>query len=232
MITGMERELSEVGLAAAIQAFDAAFPARHTMPTSYAEKRAAVGNAIRGYLEAMGEKTLSPEVDKKGYEAAMRRVAETIDVMGLRDSTRTLSVADYVLMVIKAYLEKAATPAPVRESVMDEAIRRGEEIAGRPAEGRAVKISRPLEEEIAENLVEHALREGDAKVTARAIKDRHPILSFFDYDHLEEPMRDVASCFYSVALTLVAIPGKNPAELNVALRKLLEAKDAAVRSVL
>lgn len=58
-----------------------------------------------------------------------------------------------------------------------------------------------------------------------------PILQFFTYDHLPEPLREASLPFCDLAH---AVAEKLPrcAERTVALRKLLEAKDAAVRAVL
>ncbi len=56
-----------------------------------------------------------------------------------------------------------------------------------------------------------------------------PILQFFHYKHLPEKLRDTSSSFCFVALWIVDTLPRN-AERTVALRKLLEAKDAAVRA--
>ena len=60
------------------------------------------------------------------------------------------------------------------------------------------------------------------------------ILQFFAYGHLPAHLQKVSSPFCELAKSLVAeetgIP-RNP-ERTVALRKLLEAKDAAVRALL
>lgn len=55
------------------------------------------------------------------------------------------------------------------------------------------------------------------------------ILQFFSYDHLPEHLRAVSRPFCELAGEIVKLP-QNP-ERTVALRKLLEAKDAAVRAV-
>jgi hypothetical protein len=57
------------------------------------------------------------------------------------------------------------------------------------------------------------------------------ILQFFVYDHLSPPLQAVSKPFCDLATHLVATYPMNP-ERTVALRKLLEAKDAAVRMVL
>ncbi len=58
------------------------------------------------------------------------------------------------------------------------------------------------------------------------------ILRFFEYGHLPEHLADVSGRFRSLALWLVEHDELDGPELMVALRKLLEAKDAAVRSAL
>lgn len=57
------------------------------------------------------------------------------------------------------------------------------------------------------------------------------ILQFFDYLHLPEPLRDVSRPFGELAYKIMQTLPENP-ERTVALRKLLEAKDAAVRAAL
>ena len=56
-----------------------------------------------------------------------------------------------------------------------------------------------------------------------------PILQFFAYEHLPPHLREVSAPFGVLANDLVKILPRN-AERSVALRKLLEAKDAAVRA--
>ena len=58
-----------------------------------------------------------------------------------------------------------------------------------------------------------------------------PILRFFHYAHLPEKLRAVSQPFGALAFHLVRHLPRSP-ERTVALRKLLEAKDAAVRSAL
>jgi hypothetical protein len=58
-----------------------------------------------------------------------------------------------------------------------------------------------------------------------------PIMQFFAFDHLPEHLKVVSAQFYELACSLVATLPRNP-ERTVALRKLLEAKDAAVRAKL
>jgi len=61
--------------------------------------------------------------------------------------------------------------------------------------------------------------------------DREPILQFFAYGHLPPALRDVSRPFCELAETIATTLPRNP-ERTVALRKLLEAKDAAVRAAL
>lgn len=57
------------------------------------------------------------------------------------------------------------------------------------------------------------------------------ILQFFAYDHLPKNLQDISRPFGELAQDIVTILPRNP-ERTVALRKLLEAKDAAVRALL
>jgi hypothetical protein len=57
------------------------------------------------------------------------------------------------------------------------------------------------------------------------------IMQFFAYSHLPEHLQRVSKPFGDLAVELVGELPENP-ELSVALRKLLEAKDAAVRAKL
>jgi len=56
-----------------------------------------------------------------------------------------------------------------------------------------------------------------------------PILRFFHYAHLPLPLQPASRPFCELARHIVATLPRN-AERTVALRKLLEAKDAAVRA--
>lgn len=58
-----------------------------------------------------------------------------------------------------------------------------------------------------------------------------PIMQFFAFDHLPEPLRTVSKPFSDLA-TWVYDTLPRCAERTVALRKLLEGKDAAVRAAL
>jgi hypothetical protein len=58
-----------------------------------------------------------------------------------------------------------------------------------------------------------------------------PILQFFAFDHLPERLQHVSRPFRDMAASMTDNLPRNP-ERIVALRKLLEAKDAAVRALL
>lgn len=58
-----------------------------------------------------------------------------------------------------------------------------------------------------------------------------PILRFFHFAHLPPTLRSASVKFYELAAHIIATTPRN-AERTVALRKLLEAKDAAVRAML
>lgn len=83
----------------------------------------------------------------------------------------------------------------------------------------------------------------DDKVTEPAIQvapatspqPAEHIIQFFAYEHLPERLRDVSRPFCELAHAIVSDnPNGLPrnAERTVALRKLLEAKDAAVRAAI
>jgi hypothetical protein len=57
------------------------------------------------------------------------------------------------------------------------------------------------------------------------------IIQFFKYTHLPEQLQAYSKPFHDLAHWLVATIPQNP-ERTVALRKLLEAKDACVRAYL
>lgn len=57
------------------------------------------------------------------------------------------------------------------------------------------------------------------------------VFRYFAYDHLpEDSLRQTSKHFYDMAELIVEILPENP-EATVCLRKLLEAKDCAVRSM-
>lgn len=66
----------------------------------------------------------------------------------------------------------------------------------------------------------------------QALVEQYPVLEFFQYNHLPEgPLRITSAQFNTLAWKLAkSLP--DGAEKSVALRKLLESKDAAVRAAL
>jgi hypothetical protein len=58
---------------------------------------------------------------------------------------------------------------------------------------------------------------------------KEPILQFFDYEHLPKELKLVSQPFRALAISLIETLPRN-AERTSALRKLLEAKDCAVRA--
>lgn len=67
----------------------------------------------------------------------------------------------------------------------------------------------------------------DEKVYQEIVVD--PIMQFFAYAHLPEHLQAVSAQFGDLAQHIIMMCPRNP-ERTVALRKLLEAKDAAVRA--
>ena len=61
--------------------------------------------------------------------------------------------------------------------------------------------------------------------------DREPILKYFEYTHLPERLQTVSKPFCLIANVIMSTSPAS-AEKTVALRKLLESKDAAVRAAL
>lgn len=58
-----------------------------------------------------------------------------------------------------------------------------------------------------------------------------PILQFFEYAHLPPNLQEVSKPYQVMAVRIVETLPRNP-ERTVALRKLLESKDAAVRAAI
>jgi hypothetical protein len=56
-----------------------------------------------------------------------------------------------------------------------------------------------------------------------------PILRYFHYTHLPEKLQGASRPFCELARYIIDTTARNP-ERTVALRKLLEAKDAAIRA--
>jgi ferritin-like protein len=58
------------------------------------------------------------------------------------------------------------------------------------------------------------------------------LLRYFEYGHLPPPLRAVSESFSMLAVQLMLMLPDNHAEVTVCLRKILEAKDCAVRAAL
>jgi hypothetical protein len=56
-----------------------------------------------------------------------------------------------------------------------------------------------------------------------------PMLQFFSYEHLPKELKEISQPFRSLAVEIIERLPRNP-ERTAALRKLLEAKDCAVRA--
>lgn len=63
-----------------------------------------------------------------------------------------------------------------------------------------------------------------------ALPKREPIMTYFSYDHLPEPLQVISRPFSEIAEFVHMLPAG--AERATALRKILEAKDCAVRAAL
>lgn len=73
----------------------------------------------------------------------------------------------------------------------------------------------PFEEQMEKDLIQYA--------------EVEPIMQFFRYSHLPEKLKNISRAFCGVASSVYLTLPRNP-ERTVALRKLLEAKDCAVRA--
>jgi ferritin-like protein len=60
---------------------------------------------------------------------------------------------------------------------------------------------------------------------------RYSILRYFEFDHLPDNLYEISRQFYYLAYKMAADLPYNP-ETSTCLRKLLEAKDCAVRAAL
>lgn len=64
------------------------------------------------------------------------------------------------------------------------------------------------------------------------LQKRYPVLKFFVYSHLPGNLQLVAQGFEALAYEMAGRATLHPAEVAAGLRKLLEAKDCAVRAAL
>jgi hypothetical protein len=69
----------------------------------------------------------------------------------------------------------------------------------------------------------------EKKPEAQGAPEQDRMLKWFRYDHLPEPLQLVSKVFSVTAYAVIENVAPGP-ERTVALRKLLEAKDAAVRA--
>ena len=64
----------------------------------------------------------------------------------------------------------------------------------------------------------------------KEIKEKEEFLiQFFEYGHLPKPLQDISQPFCDMAKLMTRILPRNP-ERSTALRKILEAKDCAIRA--
>lgn len=71
----------------------------------------------------------------------------------------------------------------------------------------------------------------EQKILKEAKLSEEPMMQFFKYDHLKPEMQAVSKPFCELAESIVLTLPRNP-ERTVALRKILEAKDCAVRALI
>lgn len=76
-----------------------------------------------------------------------------------------------------------------------------------------------------------SMAKADSIAAGRAvpIAKRYPILRFFEYSHLPDNLQEVSAPFAALALRMAQ--AERNAETSAGLRKLLEAKDCAVRAL-
>jgi hypothetical protein len=84
-------------------------------------------------------------------------------------------------------------------------------------------------ERVARRAREDAVTPEDTQPCPASSPYPETILQFFEYRHLPPELQSVSRLFYELARVLVETLPRN-AERTVALRKLLEGKDAAVRA--
>lgn len=108
-----------------------------------------------------------------------------------------------------------------------------EHFAKRAAEKAAAGIAAELGDEPPEDLViSNPLALGVTRANESTDGTQvEPIMQFFAFDHLPPALRAASEPFAMLARRVVASTPRN-AERSVALRKLLEAKDAAVRAAM
>lgn len=82
--------------------------------------------------------------------------------------------------------------------------------------------------------IEPADQIGTPEHAAQITEDRHPgvqtALAWLCFSHLPPALRDYSRPFYETAADLIVVIDRDSAELTIALNKLVEAKDWAVRA--
>jgi ATP-dependent Clp protease ATP-binding subunit ClpA len=82
------------------------------------------------------------------------------------------------------------------------------------------------------NYISHGIAKRPGPTESRStLVEEEPLLQFFAYEHLPEHLQERSKPFGDLARRLVETLPRNP-ERTMALRKLLEAKDCAVRAKL
>ncbi len=72
--------------------------------------------------------------------------------------------------------------------------------------------------------------DGDATAYEEAVK-KFPVLKYLRYKHLPQSLQVISKPFFDLAIRIVSMPSNDPAEVAAALRKLREAKDCTVASM-
>lgn len=92
----------------------------------------------------------------------------------------------------------------------------------------ASSVCGPSDDDVTRQATERA---AEARLLAASSTPSDPIIKFFGYVHLPEKLLAASQPFHDLAQRIVTTLPRS-AERTVALRKLLESKDAAVRAAL
>jgi hypothetical protein len=71
----------------------------------------------------------------------------------------------------------------------------------------------------------------DDPAAMAALLDEDPAIAFFKFAHLPAHLQEMSELFGGVALSVISMAPAGPQRM-IAIQKLLEAKDAAVRALL
>lgn len=134
--------------------------------------------------------------------------------MDKETSSRVSTVASHVLKLDK-YMDGDTVPASRFNDLLDYA----QTLAGSAMSQDQTPGQQPLP---------HGIHPAPAEFTAEQIAADN-LLHFFHYAHLPEKLQATSKAFFLLAHHVVVTVPRTP-ERTVALRKLLEAKDAAVRA--